>query len=207
MTNESTFLYCLNIYKKEWGKIVFLVVIAMLVTGVVEYIKPTVYKSTVMVLSDKQGGSPAINLGGVLGLSNISIADSSDEIIFSMLKSKRMRTDINEHFNLKNKASFQWSLDTYKDIGGFAIELKASDPEMAKNIANFAVENLDKINLELQITLNKPMIKVLDPAVRGVPESKGIARKMFITGLFLFLIYSFYIFALDYVKKNMKGAN
>jgi hypothetical protein len=128
------------------------------------------------------------------------MASSSADTIFAILKSARMRGDINEHFNVQGRSQFWWQLDAYYVKGGFAIEITGSDPEIIKDIANFAAENLDNINLELQITSQKPMITVLDPAVRGAPINKNISKKAIVNALFIFIIYSFYVFYKEYLS-------
>ncbi|MBU3912375.1 MAG: hypothetical protein KKD90_07320, partial [Candidatus Omnitrophica bacterium] len=84
---------------------------------------------------------------------------------------------------------------------GMAIDVKGNDPELTKEIANFVVRNLDKINTELDITPTKPMVKVLDPAIYGSPGSRQIPRKMLIAALLTFLLISLHAFFSDYLKK------
>lgn len=139
-------------------------------------------------------------LGKYIGLPSLSIGASSDEIIFSMLKSRRMSRDINEHFNLSSKRRFWWRLDTYVVTGGFAVEVKGSDPELTRDITNFAVENLDKINSELQVTTQKPMVKVLDSALRGVPVGRNVSKKVTSNCFFIFLSYNLFIFFREYLS-------
>ena len=197
MRYDIDIFYYLGIYKKEWKKMVFLIAAAMFITAVINYMMPVIYRSTVVTLSSK-GGGQSVSLGGALGLPSISVSSSADEVIFSILKSRRMYSDINKRFDLKDNPRFWWSLDTYIVTGGFAIEVKGLDSELTEKIANFAVENVDKINLELQISPNKPMIKVLDPAVRGTPVKKETFKKIMASGLFVFLISTLFIFFKEY---------
>ena len=174
-----------------------LIALVMCITMAVLFMLPKTYRSTLVALSPKQT-NPAAALGSYFGLPNLTIGNSSDDVIFSMLKSRRMSNDINEYLSSKHKPKFWWSLDTYIVTGGFAIEVKGLDSELTEKIANFAVENVDKINLELQISPNKPMIKVLDPAVRGTPVKKETFKKIMASGLFVFLISTLFIFFKEY---------
>ena len=203
MRYEIDIFHYLELYKKELKKLILLVVIAVGVAAFTEYMQPVTYKSTVIALSSKQGAGQAVSFGGILGLGNIYIANSSDEVVFSILKSRRMNDDVNRQFNPNNKPRFWWELDTYIVTGGFAVEVKGSDPAMTKDIANFAVENVDKINLELQISPSKPMIKVLDLAINGVPVKRNISKRCIAAGLFVFLMYTLFIFFKEYFS-NMK---
>ena len=203
MQYEINFFHYLRIYKKEWRRIIVLIAIVVFITAIGGWLQPTVYRSTVTILSPKEGGQGGA--GGYLGFLNISISGSSDDVIFSMLKSARMRRDINEHFNRKDNPKFWWGLDTYVVTGGFSVEVKGSDPEMTEKIANFSVEHLDKINEELQVTTQKPMAKVLDPAVKGSPMGKNVSKKIIASGLFIFMTYSLYIFFKEYLSQLKKS--
>jgi len=206
MKYEIDILHYLNIYKREWKKMIFLIVIAMFITIVFSYIQPVTYKSTAIVLSPKEGGQ-AGSLGKYLGIPSLSIGGSSDDIIFSMLKSRRMNNDINERFNLRNKRKFWWNIDTYTVTGGFAVEVKGPDPDLVRDITNFSIENLDKINMELQVTSQKPMVKVLDIALRGTPANKNISKKTISVALFAFLIYTLFIFFREYFSQLRASKN
>lgn len=199
MKYEISIIHYLDIYKKEWKKMIVLILLAMVITTIVQSMQPVTYKSTLIALSSKEG-SGSTKLGSYLGLPDLGIGSSSDEIIFSILKSRRMRKDINEHFQLSSRRKFWWILDAYVVTGGFAVEVKGADPYMTEKIANFAVENLDKINLELQVTSQKPMVKVLDPAVTGTPVGKNLSKRTIASGLFIFLGYSLFIFFREYLS-------
>jgi hypothetical protein len=186
-----------DIYKKEWKKMAFLIVLAMIISPMIISVQPVTYKSTLIALSAKEG-SQAGKIGAYLGLPDLAIGTSSDDIVFSILKSRRMRKDIDEHFKLRERPKFWWSLDTYIVTGGFAVEVKGSDPELIRDIANFAIENLDKINIELQVTSQKPMVKVLDPAFKGVPVKRDMSKKAIASGLSVFLVYSLLVFFKEY---------
>ncbi len=202
MRYEIDIFHYLDIYKKEWKKMAFLIAIAMCITAVVAHLEPVTYRSTVIALSSKEGGQ-SLNFGG-FGFGSVAVSNSSNDTIFSMLKSRRMSDNINSRFNPDNKPGFWWELDTYIVTGGFAIEVKGSDPQLVENIANFAVENVDKINLELQISPNKPMIKVLDRAIYGVPVKKETVKKVIASGLFVFLIYALFVFFREYFSQLKK---
>ena len=204
MRYDIDIFHYIELYKKHWKKMIFLVLCAPLFTAVFQSIQPMTYKSTLIALSSKEGSQGA-NIGSYLGIPNLSIGSNSDDVIFSMLKSRRMRNDISERFDLKKKRGFWWSLDTYIVTGGFAVEVKGSDPDLTRDIANFAVENLDKINLELQVTSQKPMVKVLDSALKGAPSNKDMLKKAIASGLFVFFAYMLFIFFKEYFSKIKKS--
>jgi capsular polysaccharide biosynthesis protein len=206
MRYEIDIFYYISVYKREWKNIARLIILMMILAIIISFLQPVTYRSTLIVLSPKET-NPASALGTYLGLPSLAIGGSSNDIIFSMLKSRRMSQDINEYLSPKYKRKFWWSLDTYTVTGGFAVEIRGSDPEMTKEIANFSVQNLDKINSELQVTTQKPMVKVLDPALRGVPVGRNISKKVIASGLLVFLAYSLFIFFREYfsyIKERRK---
>ena len=200
MKYEIDIFHYLDIYKKESRKIAFLIGLAMIITAIASNLMPVTYRSTAIILSPKEGGQMGA-LGAYLGMSSLAAGNSSDEVVFSMLKSRRMSNDIYKYFDLKNKRKSWWALDTYAVTGGFAIEVKAHDPDLSEKIVTFAIANLDKINVELQVTSHKPMIKVLDSAVRGTPIGRDTTKKVLVSGLFVFLLYTLVVFFKEYFSK------
>ena len=180
--------------------------ISMFLTGLISYLLPTSYVSTVTILSTGGGNSTGSggSLGRFLGLSGLAGGTSSTDIIISILQSRRMSKDIGDMFGLDKRPGFKYKIETRKISAGMAIDVKGSDPLLTEKIANFAVRDLDKINTELDITSVKPMVKVLDPAIRGTQTPRQIPRKMLIAGLLSFLLLSLYAFFSDYLKKLQK---
>ncbi len=201
MDYEFNILYYINIYKKWWKRIVFVMVFSMFFTMCFSWFEPVTYISTVTLLSRGGGGTSEGSLGKFLGLAGLS-ADSSTDAIVPLLNSRRMTRDIRDKFDLGKKPGFRYSISTSKMVGAFAINVTGTDPVLTERIANFVVENLDKINMELDVTPNKPMVKVLDPALPGVkqPGRRG-QRKIIVAGLASFLLISLYAFFSDYLRK------
>lgn len=203
MEYDFNILYYINMYKKWWKKIVLVMAISISFTACISYFLPVTYVSTVTILSADSGGGGAAGgaLGRFLGLSGLSSGGSSGDIIISILQSRRMSKDIAEVFKLDKKPKFRYNIATRQIAAGMAIDVKGNDPQLTKEIANFTVQNLDKINTELDITPAKPMVKVLDPATKGGPESRQILRKIIVAGLLSFLLLSLYAFFSDYLRK------
>ena len=206
MEYDFNIFYYVNTYKKWWKKIVLVIIVSMVLTTCMLYFVPVSYVSTVTVItgsSGKGGGEGA--LGKLLGLSGLSGGNSSVDIIISMLQSRRMTSDIRGKFKLDEKRNFRYSIATRDISAGMAIDVKGNDPQLTKEIANFAVQNLDKINMELDITPAKPMVKVLDSALNGSPESKKGEKKIILAGMLSFLLMSLYAFFLEYINKIKKN--
>jgi len=195
MSSDISLVYYLKLYKKNWLLIVLIMGLAMLASGFMASRQPVVYRSVVSVLFSEQQNQ----LSGLGGLFGIQTQSSSRDIIFSILQSNRMREDINSHFNPEDDREIWWTLSPYSVTGGFAVEITGPEPELTKEIADFAIQNLDKINLELQITASKPMVKVLDPAVIGASMPKNVVKRILIAGIFSLFSMSLIMFSVDYI--------
>lgn len=193
--------YYIDIYKKWWKAIIIVMFVSMGLTAVfLRLSSTTMYVSNVSILTtDKFAAGSSV--GGFLGIPSLSVGPSSADVIISIIKSKRMAKDINSNFSLAKKKGFIYSLDAYSAKAELIVRVTASDPILTRDIANFVVANLDKINSELEISSNKPMVKVLDPAESASPLPKENKRKILVAGLLAFLLSSFYIFGTDFLKK------
>jgi uncharacterized protein involved in exopolysaccharide biosynthesis len=203
MRYDIDIFHYINIYKGHWKRMAILIALVFFITVLMQSLHPGTYRSTLIALSSKEA-SQTVKLG--FGLPNLALGGSSDDVIFSMLKSRRMRKDIDEHFNLKDKPKFWWSLDTYIVTGGFAVEVKGPDPELTREIANFAVANLDKINKEIGVSTEVPMVKVLDPAITGSPIGRNVFKKAVAICLIVFLAYTLFIFFREYFAQLKKSS-
>lgn len=201
MEYEFNILYYINIYKK-WGKlIVILMAISMFLTVIVSLLMPVSYISKVALISTDTSSQNASSIGKILGMPSFALGNSSNDIIISILNSNRMASDIKKFLEFNKQTKFKYTISTIPVTAGIAIYLKGNDPEYTEKVANFAVQNMDKINAELNITPAKPMVKVLDPAMYGERQSRQTPRKMLVSGMWVFLVMSLYIFLSDYFKK------
>lgn len=90
--------------------------------------------------------------------------------------------------------------NTSVDIGKTKIlklEVDDHDPRFAANIANFYMKNLDRLNEQLQITTQKPMVQVLDPASPSLRPYKPKLKKNLILAFVFSLCLSFFLIFLS----------
>ncbi len=199
MEYEFNLLYYIDTFKKTWKIILFMIILFMSATFCFSVFSPATYVSTVTLLPIDKG--PIGGGGGstVEKLLGISSTDSTMDTVTLILKSRRMKKDIEEYIRPYKKSDTWWRITQNNLL--FEIKVRGSDPDLTEKIANFCVQDLDKINIDLSISSNKPMVRVLDPAVRGSEESRQIPRKLFISVILAFLISSCYIFFSEYIKK------
>ena len=202
MEYDFNIIYYINTYKK-WGKsILKLMVIAMLFMVLFSLLIQPNYVSTVTIIIAESGGlSSMSSINKLLGIQAFNTGASFNDIILAILKSKRMAKDISNFLVLNKQAKFKYSISAISVTSGLIINVIGNDPAYTEKVANFAIQNLDKINGELNITPSKPMVKVLDSASYGVRESRQIFKKVFAAGLAVFLIMSLYIFFSDYIGR------
>ena len=197
MEYDFNILYYIDMYKKYWKIILFVIILFMCLTFCFSIFSPVAYVSTVTIL--QPGGSESAGNSTVAKLLGVSSTNSSMETINLILKSRRMANDISEYIKPYKKSTSWWQIIPSGAFPGIIV--RGSDPDLTEKVANFCMQNLDKLNNELSISSNRPMVKILDAAVRGTPESRQVPRKLFVSAMAAFLISSFYIFFSDYFKK------
>ncbi len=190
--------YYANLLKKQWKILVIAVSAAVVISLILSFLKPPRYVSTATILLADDASSISSSLGGIFGISNISGGGSSKDIIEAILKSGRMAKDVQSHFSTERR--LDWAIKTATATAGLDVEVTGSDPALTEKIANFCIENLDKINTELSITTKKPMARVLDPAGYGTSVSRHIFKRILAAFLFVFFVTSFFIILLDHLK-------
>jgi uncharacterized protein involved in exopolysaccharide biosynthesis len=126
---------------------------------------PKIYESTVTILTpDEQGGrtlglATALAASGVIqsvpGLSMPSMTPQRD-IVVSILKSRTMAQDVVERFNLHQRYETKFLSDAIKRLSGattaslskdgvISVKVEDTDPQLAADLANFYVANLDQM--------------------------------------------------------------
>ena len=179
---------------------------------------------------DKSALSGYMSAISSLGLGGLGGGNSSSEVVLNLINSRRMAKDIVVKFDLikvyqereRNKKiadkdnkniqenmlfqsinQLKQSLSVNSDKSGLiTLAIEDQNPQLAADIANYMVINLDIMNEELKLSSQKPMVTVLDPAekplVKAKPNKKMFVIVGFITGGVLSVFLSFVI---DYFKK------
>jgi len=195
MEHKMDIMCYLNKYRLRYILIIFICV-----SGVVYFsiFKPRPYVSTTVVLLSVENSQAAFqsSIGKFLGLSGYS-GDTMKDVIISMIQSNRMGNDIIRRFNLDKTSAPGYKVNVSEVMGGLSINVYGPDPKLTRDIANFVVEDLDKINIELSITASKPIVKVLDVAENGLPQSRNILRNLLVAFLIYFFIVGTHIFILN----------
>lgn len=182
--NNAMFLdYLLVIKKRKWifGSICS---ILMLLTFAISLLMPKIYSSTASVLpqiESKEGGglgallaaSGAGNIAQSMGIVMPGMGSSTTEIFSAMLKSRVMADDVILRFNLMSVYDAKTMQDAREYLDSatriivtkekvIKVTVETKDPQLAADMANFYVSNLDRLNQTLDITKAKENRKFIE---------------------------------------------
>lgn len=213
--SNRTFLYYLKVlYRRRWF-LAILVLIASATTLATALRSAPVYRSTATILLiEGQGGGAfdAVQSGfGALGIMLRGGSASSAKVITAILKSQRMANNIQEHFGFQERFQIgreqaiqraKGMLTIYDWDTTLGVEVTGGDPQFIADVANFCVKNLDSLNQELNISTEKPFVRLLDPAeVPKRPIPREIKKRMLVSALTVFLLGSLFVLFADYLRR------
>jgi len=161
------------IWKRRW-MIGGFCTAAVLTAMVISLMMPKIYESTATLLpqlNSMDGGGLGALLGATgvgggaqsLGISLPGFPATPTDIFAAMLRSRIMADDIIKQFNLMEYYKGKLMQDTRKALGGatrvkvtkekvIKITVEDKNPQMAADIANFYVLNLDQLNQTLSVS-------------------------------------------------------
>lgn len=213
---------------KYWKLIISITLIATVIAVLYAMLATPIFKAETKFFIPKQdksslsGYMSAINslgFGGLVG------GDSSTEVVLNFINSRRMAKDVVIKFNLVQFYNQNNSVDDNPDklmfsainnlkgsmsvnndkTGLITLGIESTDPQLAADIANFIVINLDIMNEELRISSQKPMVTVLDPAEKPLLKAKPKKKMIVIIGFMTGAIFSVFLaFLIDYARKAFK---
>ncbi|MGH8072059.1 MAG: GumC family protein [Candidatus Entotheonellia bacterium] len=171
--------------------IVVLCVSAVLATMAYSLWLPKIYESTVTILTpDERSGrslglATALAASGIVqsipGLSIPSMTPQRD-VFVSILKSRTMAQDVVAHFHLQQRYEVTFLSDAIRRLSGattvalskdgvISVKLEETDPQLAADIANFYVANLDQMLTRFATTeASKQRVFIADRLTETVRE-------------------------------------
>ncbi|OGI08848.1 MAG: hypothetical protein A2Y40_05140 [Candidatus Margulisbacteria bacterium GWF2_35_9] len=231
--DEIDILALIQTLFKHIKLIIFIIVSVTILTALYSLTIKAEFKASTRFFIPESSSAPSymstinsLGFGSLLG----GGGNTSLEIVTNVLSSRRMAKDIITKFQLgkyyagKNtNESAEIGLDTMESLIGIVsarlsvqkdksnfITLAYEDynPELAANIANYAVENLDNINEKLGITSQKPLVIVLDKAEKPTQRSKPSRKNMVVVGFIASsLLGAFLAFAIEYLQNLLSSKN
>ena len=201
--------------RKFWAITIPSVIIALAVGLTGKFLVHKKYDATVTILPPS-GGQLSIPFGSVLKNflpGGMSLGGTGTKEVLALLESRRMAEDVIAKFNLMSYFKTKKLDKAIKNLGRITkikvddktgvivIKVRTTSPQMSADIANFYVENLERLNDLLKISVTKPFVKVLDPArppdVKAWPKN---AVNTIITFIFLIIVLSSYFIYREYTN-------
>jgi uncharacterized protein involved in exopolysaccharide biosynthesis len=178
--------YLQVIVKRKWRIFVFCSVMAA-ATLVVSLLLTKIYESTATLLPQLESNT-GLGLGSLLSSSAAGTAAQTlgialpgtpatpTDVFTSLLKSRIMADDVIRHFHLMDrfeKTTMQESRKALEDATRIVvtkekvikITVEDKDPQLASDIANFYVSNLDRLNQTLSVTKARENRKFVEQRV------------------------------------------
>ena len=196
-----------------WVIVIPSVIISLAVGFTGKFLIHKKYDATVTILPPR-GSQLSIPFGSVLKNflpGEMNIGSTGIKEVLALLESRRMAEDVIYKFNLmdyfktkKLDKAIKYlgrmtKIEVDDNTGVIIIRVRTKSPQMSADIANFYVENLEKLNDLLKISVTKPFVKVLDPArppdVKAWPKNALNTIITFIIMIFFlssFIIYKEY---------------
>jgi uncharacterized protein involved in exopolysaccharide biosynthesis len=160
---EVSLLDYWRVVRKHIRLIVVLYIVAVLATLGYSLWLPKIYESTATILAPDERGGRSLGLMTMLAASGIAQAapglalpslTPQRDIFVSILKSRSMAHDVVQHFDLQSRYEALFQSDAIRRLSGMttvtlskdgviSIEVEETDPQLAAEIANFYVTNLD----------------------------------------------------------------
>jgi len=186
-TDEVTlFDYWQVISKRKWGIIALCAVMTM-GTLVVSFLLPKIYESTATLLPQLESNN-GVGLGALfasgaassaaqsLGISLPGSPATPTDVFTAMLKSRIMADDIIRRFNLMEHYETKTMHDARVGLEGatrivvtkekvIKVAVEDKDPQLASDIANFYVSNLDRLNQTLSVSKARENRKFIEQRV------------------------------------------
>jgi len=186
-TDEVTlFDYWQVISKRKWGIIALCAVMTM-GTLVVSFLLPKIYESTATLLPQLESNN-GVGLGALfasgaassaaqsLGISLPGSPATPTDVFTAMLKSRIMADDIIRRFNLMEHYETKTMHDARGSLEGatrivvtkekvIKVAVEDRDPQLASDIANFYVSNLDRLNQTLSVSKARENRKFIEQRV------------------------------------------
>ena len=182
----TLFDYWQVIEKRKWG-IIALCTVMTVGTLIVSLLLPKIYESTATLLPQLESNN-GVGLGALfasgaassaaqsLGISLPGSPATPTDIFTAMLKSRIMADDIIRQFNLVEHYETKTMHDARGSLEGatrivvtkekvIKVAVEDKDPQLASDIANFYVSNLDRLNQTLSVSKARENRKFIEQRV------------------------------------------
>ena len=165
--DEINLLELLLVIVKHKKMIFLTCLVTFIVACGITLLMPNIYTSTARILppKDSKGGLSSMlgGMGDIAAMAGISTGGGSGELYIGMLKSRTVSDAIIERFDLMTH--FEWKTRTGayaalagkatfslgKDDGLMSVSFEDEDPQLAADIANAYIDELQKLNVKINL--------------------------------------------------------
>ena len=208
----------LNLLRGRIKVLLGMMVTAALVGGIFTFIEPRTYTARATFLTSAKGSAATSSISALtLAIKGGAGGDIGPDVIYHLIQSNRMAGGVAEHFrddprfpvarNLTKKRAHRM-IDSFEVTEGslMGVDATSTDPEFAKELANFCVDYLNIINEQMQLTTDKPMVRILDAAeLPAGPNQRYTLQKAASAGFIIGLLGCLFFILRDYLS-SLKGS-
>ncbi len=188
--------------------IILVMFLCMLLTAIFSIMQPPVYQASATFfpinMKDRYDSQQETFIKRQLDI---------EDLIISLLGSRKMSSKITENLNLKDV--FDVNNDTIAEkllrksskiilepSGIIRISVETKVPELSTKVANAYVDNLEYFNSDLEIAANRQIVQIIDRATVPTDRmARGTIEKSFITGIVCFIFMSFVSFLIEFSRR------
>lgn len=210
-TEPPILLRYFKIIRKRLRFILTVMITMGLVVGLYTFLGERTYTARATFLTSVVA-SPVPTALSTLRLVSGAGSGISPDVIYHLVKSNRMADGVVTQFrgdprfevakNLTHKRVNRM-IDSFEVTQGalMGIDATTPDPEFSKEVTNFCVSYLNVINEQMDLTTDKPMVKILDAAeTPRAPNSRGTFQKSAAAALIGGLFICFLFILIDYIQ-------
>jgi uncharacterized protein involved in exopolysaccharide biosynthesis len=218
--NESTY-DIIEILRTLRKRKIFLIVcffVPGIIALILSFLIPKRYTSETTILAPEVAAGGGIIQTPFGGFSSSGLGQNvlTSQAVIALLRSDKMLADVVEEFKLAKVLRFKTkrdamiylkdkmtSVEFLTDEGVIKIEVEAFSPEMSKNMIEFYLANLEKLNTELKLSVESPIVKVISPAYFPIKKSFPKTKtNIAIAGLLGLIIGLLYIYLKEKISKT-----
>lgn len=192
----------IQIFNRLWDKKIFLMfctIIPTVIAMIVSFLIPKRYTSETTFLAPEVAAGGGIIQTPFGGFSSSGLGQNAltSQAVIALLKSDIMIKDLIRKFNILEYYNFEkerpaiefvkekiTNIEFLADEGIIKLSVETYSPETSKNILEFYINNLNKLNQEFKLTTESPLLKIISPPF--LPEKKSFPKtkiNMAIAGL------------------------
>jgi len=205
--NNKEFFNFIELWRLFWKKKVIILstsFVCSLIAMVVSFLIPKTYEAEVLALmpESSSGSSQLSGVIGFLGESSLEGGGISSQVIKLLLESKNCRKRIIKRFDLISAYNTETEEDALEILqertkigiyiltGDIRILVKDRNQERVAEICNYYIELANKLNEELELSAEKPLLIIIDYAT---PPKEASFPKIKINMLVVFLLSSLFL--------------